>query len=138
MGFGLAPAMAAKMAYPDRQCVNVTGDAGVGYMLGNLEPLVRYNVGVTTIHINNGGFGGYGPGFWGKGHSPYTSLVSDHSVADMSEAVKNLGYYAEHVTEPSEIIPALKRAFAENARNRPAYLEFICSMYPVYGGWARG
>ncbi len=135
LGFGLAAAAAAKLAYPERQCINITGDAGVGYMLGNLEALVRYNIGVTTIHINNGCFAGYGPGFWGKGHDPYTCTVSDHTVADMSEAVKCLGYYAEHVTQPSEIIPALKRALDENAQNRPAYLEFICCPYPVYGEW---
>ncbi len=135
LGFGLAAAMAAKLAYPERQCVNVTGDAGVGYMIGNFEALVRHQIGVTTIHINNGGFGGYGPGFWGAGHDPYTCEVSDHSVADMSQAVKAMGYYAEDITQPSEIIPALRRAFHENARNRPAYLEFICSQYPVFGRW---
>ena len=51
LGFGLAAAMAARLAHPDWQCVNVTGDAGVGYMLGNLEALVRHGVGVTTVHI---------------------------------------------------------------------------------------
>jgi acetolactate synthase-1/2/3 large subunit len=137
LGFGLAAAMAAKLAFPERQCVNVTGDAGVGYMLGNLEALVRNEVGVTTVHINNGGFGGYGPGFWGEGHSPYTYEVSDHSVADMSKAAAAMGYYAEDVSEPSGIIPALERAFAENARGRPAYLEVLCSKYPVYGQWVR-
>jgi len=136
LGFSLAAAMAAKLAYPERQCVNITGDGGVGYMIGNFEPLVRYNIGVTTIHINNGCFAGYGPGFWGSGHDPYTCIVSEHSVTDMSEAVKAMGYYAEHVTEPSEIIPALKRAFDENAQNRPAYLEFICGQHPVFGKWA--
>jgi acetolactate synthase-1/2/3 large subunit len=135
LGFGLAAAMAAKLAWPERQCINITGDAGVGYMLGNLEALVRYNIGVTTIHINNGGFGGYGPGFWGEGHSPYTFEVSGHSVADMSKSVAALGYYAEYITDPSDIIPALKRALDENARNRPAYLEILCSTYPVYGQW---
>ena len=136
LGYGLAAATAAKLAYPERQCVNITGDAGVGYMIGNFEPLVRHNIGVTTIHLNNGGFAGYGPGFWGGGHDPYTCEVSDHSVADMSEAVRAMGYYAEDITEPSEIIPALKRAFDENAQNRPAYLEFICCRYPVFGRWA--
>jgi len=135
LGFGLAAAVAAKLAYPERQCVNITGDAGVGYMMGNLEALVRNEIGVTTIHINNGGFSGYGPGFWGPGHDPYTCEVSDHSVADVSEAVKAMGYYAEDITEPSEIIPALRRAFEENARHRPAYLEVICSQYPVFGRW---
>lgn len=138
LGFGLAAAMAAKLAHPERQVINVTGDAGVGYMLGNLEALVREKVGVTTIHINNGGFAGYGPGFWGPGHDPYTCEVCTHDETDMSEAVKAMGYYAEDVTEPEQIVPALERALAENARNRPAYLEIICSQYPVYGGWVTG
>jgi thiamine pyrophosphate-dependent acetolactate synthase large subunit-like protein len=135
LGFGLAAAMAAKLAHPQWQCVNITGDAGVSYMIGNFESLVRHEIGVTTVHINNGGFAGYGPGFWGGGHDPYTWEVSDHSVANMSTAVEAMGYYAEHITKPSEFNPALKRAFDENARNRPAYLEFICSQYPVYSRW---
>ena len=138
LGYGLAAAAAAKLAYPERQCVNVTGDAGVGYMLGNFEALVRHEIGVTTIHINNGGFSGYGPGFWGPGHDPYTCELCDHAVADMSEAARAMGCYAEDVTEPSEIVPALRRAFAENAQGRPAYLEFICCRYPVFGEWVSG
>ncbi len=137
LGYSLAGAAAAKLAYPERQCVNVTGDAGVGYMLGNLESMVRNKIGITTIHINNGGFSGYGPGFWGPGHDPYTCTVSDHTIADMSEAAKDLGLHGEHVTQPAEIIPALKRAFDENSAGRPAYVEFICSQYPVIGGWIR-
>ena len=135
LGFGLAAAVAAKLAYPERQCVNVTGDAGVGYMVGNLEALVRNKIGVTTIHINNGGFAGYGPGFWGPGHDPFTCEVCDHSVHDMSRAAEAMGYYAEDIVEPEGIVPALERAFSENARQRPAYLEVICSQYPVFGPW---
>jgi thiamine pyrophosphate-dependent acetolactate synthase large subunit-like protein len=135
LGFGLAAAMAAKLAHPEWQCVNVTGDAGVGYMLGNMEALVRYGVGVTTIHINNGGFSGYGPGFWGPGHDPYTCEVCEHGIADMSRAVEALGYYAEDVTEPAAIRPAIERALRANAEGRPAYLEMLCSQYPVFGRW---
>jgi acetolactate synthase-1/2/3 large subunit len=138
LGFSLAAATAAKLAYPERQCVNITGDAGVGYMLGNMEALVRYEIGVTTVHINNGGFAGYGPGFWGEGHDPYTCEVCEHEVADLSRAVAALGWYSEDVSEPGEIIPAIQRALAENAQGRPAYLEMLCSQYPVMGAWARG
>ena len=77
LGFSLAATLGAKLAYPERQCVNITGDAGVSYMMGNFEAVSRYGLGVTTIHINNGGFAGYGPGFWGPGHDPYTHEVSD-------------------------------------------------------------
>ena len=138
LGFGLAAAMAAKLAHPDWQCVNVTGDAGVGYMLGNMEALVRGEIGVTTVHINNGGFAGYGPGFWGQGHDPYTCEVCDHDVADMHLALAAIGYHAEDVTEPGEIVPALERALSANAEGRPAYLEVICSQHPVYGAWVTG
>jgi thiamine pyrophosphate-dependent acetolactate synthase large subunit-like protein len=137
LGFSLAAALGAKLAYPERQCVNITGDAGVSYMMGNFEAVTRYSLGVTTIHINNGGFAGYGPGFWGAGHDPYTHEVSDHAKACMSAMAAAQGYHAEDVTEPSEIIPALRRALDANAKGQPAYLEFICSQYPVYGGWIR-
>jgi acetolactate synthase-1/2/3 large subunit len=137
LGFSLAGAVAAKLAYPERQCVHVTGDAGVCYMMGNFEAVARYGIGVTTLHINNGGYSGYGPGFWGPGHDPYTWRVSDHSAACMSAMARAVGFHGEDVAEPSEVIPALKRAFAENVKGRPAFLEFICSHHPVHGGWVR-
>jgi acetolactate synthase-1/2/3 large subunit len=138
LGFSLAGALGAKLAFPNRQCVNITGDAGVCYMMGNFEAAARYGLGITTLHINNGGYSGYGPGFWGGGHDPYTWKVSDHGSACMASMARAVGFHAEDVSQPSEIIPALKRAFDENARNRPAFIEFICSHHPVHGGWVRG
>ena len=137
LGFSLAGAVAAKLAYPNRQCVHVTGDAGVCYMMGNFEAVARYGIGITTLHINNGGYSGYGPGFWGAGHDPYTWKVSDHSKACMANMAKAVGFHSEDVDKPSEIIPALKRAFDENAKGRPAFVEFLCSHHPVHGGWVR-
>ena len=137
LGFSLAGAVAAKLAYPNRQSVLVTGDAGVCYMMGNFEAVARYKIGITTIHINNGGYSGYGPGFWGGGHDPYTWQVSDHASACMSSMAKAVGFYGEDVSHPGEIIPALKRALDENAKGRPAFIEFIASHHPVHGGWVR-
>jgi acetolactate synthase-1/2/3 large subunit len=135
LGFSLAGAIAAKLAFPERQCVNITGDAGVCYMMGDLEAVARHGIGITTLHINNGGYSGYGPGFWGAGHDPYTWKVSDHSSACMSAMARAVGCHGEDVIEPSEVIPALKRAFDANAKGRPAFVEFICSHNPVHGGW---
>ncbi|HTO12656.1 MAG TPA: thiamine pyrophosphate-dependent enzyme [Candidatus Binatia bacterium] len=137
LGFSLAGAVAAKLAYPNRQCVHVTGDAGVCYMMGSFEAVARYKIGITTIHINNGGYSGYGPGFWGAGHDPYTWKVSDHGSACMATMAKAVGFHAEDVAQPAEIIPALRRAFDENAKGRPAFVEFLCSHHPVHGGWVR-
>ncbi len=135
LGFSLAGALGAKLAFPERQCVAITGDAGMCYMVGDFEATARHKLGITVIHINNGGFSGYGPGFWGKGHDPYTWRVSDSDTICTADMAKALGMHSERVTEPAEIIPALKRALEANGKGQPALLEFICSHHPVTGGW---
>jgi thiamine pyrophosphate-dependent acetolactate synthase large subunit-like protein len=135
LGFSLAAAIAAKKAFPDRASVAVTGEAGLGYMLGNLEVLLREKLGITVVHISNGGFAGYGPGFWGPGHDPFTHQVLGPDEVDMSKVIGALGFHTERVSEPAEIIPALRRALEINNSGRPAYIEFICCQYPVYGQW---
>jgi acetolactate synthase-1/2/3 large subunit len=138
LGFGLAAALAAKMAVADRPSIVVTGEAGLGYMLGNLEVPLRQKLGITVAHISNGGFAGYGPGFWGAGHDPFTHSVLGYDDVDMSKVLGELGLHTERVREPSEVIPALERALRENESGQPSYIEFICSQYPVYGRWATG
>jgi acetolactate synthase-1/2/3 large subunit len=107
-------------------------------MLGNLEALVRHGIGVTIVHLNNGGFAGYGPGFWGDGHDPYTCQVLDATAADWAAAARAMGLHGERITEPGEIAPALRRALAANTAGQPAYVECICSQFPVFGAWATG
>ena len=57
------------------------------------------------------------------------------SLADFLSMLAALGLHAERVSEPAEVIPALKRALEANGKGRPALLEFICSHHPVHGGW---
>jgi len=137
LGFGLGAAMGAKLAFPERQVVSVAGDAGFGYQVGNYEALVRNGMGVTTVHINNSGFGGYGPGFWGSGHSPHVSEVTPSDVVNTAKTVEGFGIHSERVEDPDEVAPALKRALKENEAGRPAFIEVICCKYPVYGQWLR-
>ena len=135
LGFSLAATIAAKISFPQKHCVAVTGEAGLGYMMGNLEVPLRQKLGITVVHVSNGGFAGYGPGFWGDGHDPFTHRVLGNDEVDMSQVIGALGYHTERVTAPSEVGPALKRAMAANDENQPAYIEFICSQYPIYGRW---
>ena len=56
----------------------------------------------------------------------------------MSKVIGALGFHTERVSEPAEVIPALRRALDVNKSGRPAYIEFIlfiCCQYPVYGQW---
>src|SRR4029078_9388660 len=72
LGFSLAGAVGAKLAFPNRQSGHITGDAGVCYMMGSFEAVARYGIGITTLHINNGGYSGYGPRVCGEGHESCT------------------------------------------------------------------
>ena len=128
LGFSFPAVTAAKLAHPDRQCVAVIGDAALSYMLGNFEVLTRLQIGLTIVHINNGGFSGYGPGFWGEGHDPFTFDVLGPEAINMSAAIKEIGWKTERVTEPSEVAPALERALAANESNQSAYIE-VCLLY---------
>ena len=58
-----------------------------------------------------------------------------YDEVDMSKVIGELGYHTERVTEPSEVVLALKRAFEVNKSGQPAYIEFICSQFPIYGAW---
>jgi thiamine pyrophosphate-dependent acetolactate synthase large subunit-like protein len=102
-----------------RQVVSVTGDAGVSYQMGDYEALIRHCMGITTIHINNGGFSGYGPGFWGGGHTPYACEVTKQDVYKTAKMAEALGMHATRIEEPDEIAPSLKDALKENEKAPP-------------------
>ncbi|MBD3204781.1 hypothetical protein GF319_00385 [Candidatus Bathyarchaeota archaeon] len=138
LGYGLGAAFGAYHALPGRQIVSVTGDAGVGYQMGNWETMLRYEMGVTILHINNNGFGGYGPGFWGEGHSPYTYELTPHGTQSTAKVAEALGIESERVEDPDEVKPSIRRALEANSRDKPYLLEVICSKYPVYPSWVRG
>ena len=39
------------------------------------------------------------------------------------------------MTEPDALAAALRRALAANDDGVPAYIEAVCSQFPVYGQW---
>ncbi|HIC00627.1 TPA: hypothetical protein EYO63_13130 [Candidatus Poribacteria bacterium] len=131
LGFSLGAVVAAKLAYTDRHAVAVTGSRAGLYVP------VRENLPITIVHISNGGFSGYGPGFWGEGHDPYTYKVMGSNEVNMPRAIAEFGYHTERIDEPDQVTSALERALSANDSGRSAYLEFICSQFPVYGAWAR-
>ena len=138
LGFTLGAAAGAKLAYPERQVFDVTGDAGIMYQIGNYEALVREKIGITVIHLNNSGFAGYGPGFWGTGHNPETSEVTSSTVLSTARMMEGLGMHSERVEEPDEVISAIQRAIKVNRSGKPAFLEMITLQYPIFGRWLRG
>jgi acetolactate synthase-1/2/3 large subunit len=57
VGCGLAAALGAAVARPDRLTVLDVGDGGMMMNLGDLDTAVRYRLPLVVIVINDGGFG---------------------------------------------------------------------------------
>ncbi len=57
MGAGLPSAMSAKMEYPNKEVICVTGDGGLVMNLGDLETAVRLKLDIIVIILNNGSYG---------------------------------------------------------------------------------
>jgi len=57
MGGGLPYAIAAALAFPERQAVAIVGDGGLSMSLGELATCARYGLPVKVVVINNGSLG---------------------------------------------------------------------------------
>jgi len=121
LGTGLGLIQGAKLAKPDRTCVNLMGEAAFGMVGMELETAVRNEIGTTTIVLKNSVMGGYT-----EYHPVASEQYAIHELGgDYADVAKALGGHGERVTEPSQIIPALNRAFAQNAVGVPAVVEVI-------------
>jgi acetolactate synthase-1/2/3 large subunit len=110
LGTGLGYAIAARLARPSAQVVLLLGDGAAGFSLMDVDTLIRHNLPAVMICGNNGA--------WGLEKHPMRALYGYDVVADLQpgcrydEVVRALGGAGECVTEPAEIGPALRRAFA--------------------------
>ncbi|MFP6682437.1 MAG: thiamine pyrophosphate-requiring protein, partial [Gammaproteobacteria bacterium] len=54
LGYSLGLTMGAKLAAPDKLCINIMGDAAIGMTGMDIETAARYGIGTLTIVFNNG------------------------------------------------------------------------------------
>jgi thiamine pyrophosphate-dependent acetolactate synthase large subunit-like protein len=136
LGYGLPLAMGAKLARPDCLCINVWGDAAIGFTGMDFETAVRERIPILSILFNNYSMAMELP-IMPISTEKFRSTDIGGNYADMAIA---FGGYGERVTEPDEIVAALKRGIAATEKGQPALLEFITSkeldmslMYSSYG-----
>src|SRR5205823_821330 len=53
LGYGLGLAMGAKLARPDKLCINVWGDAAIGFTGMDFETAVRERIPILSVLLNN-------------------------------------------------------------------------------------
>lgn len=128
LGYGLGLAMGAKLAKPDKLCINVMGDAAIGFTGMDFETAVRERIPILTILLNNFCMAIELP-IMKVATEKYRSTDISGNYADMAKA---FGGYSERVTQPEEIVPAIQRAVQKTREGTPALLEFITAKEIAY------
>jgi len=134
LGYGLGLAMGAKLANPDKLCMNMWGDAAIGMTGMDFETAVRDRIPILSILYNN-----YSMAMEIKAMQVSTDKYHSTDISgNYADWAKALGGYAERVTEPAEVTHALLRAIAATKNGQPALLEFITTKNKVYSTFQAG
>ena len=121
LGYGLGLALGAKMARPDKQVINVMGDAAFGMSGLDIETAARSEIPILTVILNNGVMTHY------YAHMPFATEKwgSNKLGGEYAKVAEGLGAYGEKVETPDQVAPAIQRALEANRSGQTAVLEMI-------------
>jgi acetolactate synthase-1/2/3 large subunit len=123
LGYGLGLAMGAKLAHPDKLCINVWGDAAIGFTGMDFETAVRERIPIMSILLNN-----FSMAIELKVMPISTDKYRSTDISgDYAAMARAFGGYGERVTKPEDIIPAIQRGIQKTKEGIPVLLEFITS-----------
>jgi thiamine pyrophosphate-dependent acetolactate synthase large subunit-like protein len=120
VGAAFPIAMGAKLARPNQPVVAAIGDMGMMCNLGELETAVRERIPVVCVVFNDLGLGNE-RAFQKELYGGRTFAV-DYGDVDFAALARVFGAFGERVTEPSEVLPAVKRALDSG---RPAVVDVL-------------
>ena len=105
LGTGYGMALGAKLAFPEKTCINIMGDLAFGTAGMEIETAFREKLPIITVLLNNSRLGGY---------SNYMPVASDtynsnKLTGDYTAMAKGLGAYSEKVEKPEDVKGAIER-----------------------------
>jgi acetolactate synthase-1/2/3 large subunit len=121
LGYGLGLAMGAKLACPDKLCINVWGDAAIGFTGMDFETAAREKLPILSILLNNSAMA-IELDVMPEATDRYRATDISGDYAALARA---LGGYGERIEHPDDIPAAIRRGIAATEEGRPALLEFI-------------
>jgi acetolactate synthase-1/2/3 large subunit len=123
LGAGLGFAMGAKLAKPDQLCINVWGDAAIGFTGMDFETAVRERIPILSILLNN-----FSMAIELKVMPVSTEKYRSTDISgDYAAMARAFGGYGERIEQPGDIVPAIRRGIEATKKGQPALLEFITS-----------
>jgi len=109
MGFGLPGAMAAAVAYPDRQIVCIAGDGGFSMVMADFLTVLKYRMPVKVFVLNNQSLGMIKQEQKVEGYKIWQTELYNPNFADFAEHSGGTGI---KVTEPGELEAAVDKALS--------------------------
>jgi len=121
LGYGLGLAMGAKLAAPDKLCINVMGDSSFGMSGMDIETASRNGIGILTVVFNNGVMA-CERHVLEESTARYGALTVGGNYSKVAEG---LNVESRRVSKPADIIPAVKAAIEATSAGRPFLLEAV-------------
>ena len=119
LGFSIPLMIGAKMAAPERMCVNLMGDGAFGMSGLDIETSARAGIPITTIVLNNGIMATYPGGF----PTARERFGVSHMQGDYAALAMAMGAEGIHVREAAEMAPALQQAQRLNAEGKTVLID---------------
>ena len=119
LGYGIPLMIGAKLANPDKFCLNFMGDGAFGMSGLDIETSVREGAPITTVVLNNGGMATY-PGGYPVANELFGTTRMGGDYAKLAEGMGAVGIT---VTQPGEVANAIKQAMKLNAEGRTVLLD---------------
>jgi thiamine pyrophosphate-dependent acetolactate synthase large subunit-like protein len=119
LGYGIPLAMGAKIASPDKFCMNLMGDLAFGHTGMEIETAVRAEIPITTMVINNRTMGGYDKYM----PTAMEKYGAGNQSGDYAGVARALGATAINVDEIAAIGPAIKAAQDANKDGKVVVIE---------------
>lgn len=120
LGYGLALALGAKLAAPEKICINVMGDASFGMTGMDIETASRNRIAILTVVFNNQLMAAERH-VLDRSHNRYRTLDIGGNYAKVAEG---LNVDSRRVEKPKDIVPAIKSAAKAVEAGDPFLLEF--------------
>ena len=124
LGFGIPLMIGAKMAHPDKFCLNLMGDGAFGMSGLDIETSARAGIPITTVLLNNGGMATYPGGF----PTAREQFGVSHMQGDYAGLAKAMGAEGITVTKASELASALESAQRLNADGKTVLIDVHSDM----------
>ena len=121
LGYGLGLIMGAKLAAPDKLCVNIMGDAAIGMTGMDIETAARNRIAILTVVFNNGVMAAERD-VLRLSTKKYGALTVSGNYAKVAEG---LNVAAMRIVKPGDIAPAIKDAVRVTESGAPFLLEIM-------------